>query len=119
MKSPHPLSPSRVTLRRSEVETTYNGDRIIVTVQFVYEPWEPSTGQDALREQANALRTVRNIITLGSLPLHFAECPVNERHQENSDRYDHDCRCADIHDDLESLHGDMLYDEWKESATER
>ena len=67
MKSPHPQDPVRLTVEEAQVRVRPDGSEIIVSLEFRYEPWEPSRAMNVLWEQANALQAVQNLLERGGL----------------------------------------------------
>ena len=67
MKSPHPQDPIRLEVLEASTRIADHWEEIYVTVTFTYQPWEPSRGMDPIREQANALLAVNNLLNQGGL----------------------------------------------------
>jgi len=67
MKSPHPQDPARLEVTGAHAYVAHDGSEISVTVEFRYEPWEPSRALDHLWEQANALQAIRNLLDRGGM----------------------------------------------------
>ena len=70
MKSPDPHDSIRLQVAAVNItrpDDPYCKHDVIVSVDFMYEAWEPSGGQDILWEQANALTCVRNVLRAGGV----------------------------------------------------
>lgn len=67
MKSPHPQDPVRLEVTEANVRVSLDRSEIVVSVEFRYDPWEPSAAMDQLWEQANALTAVKNVLDKGGL----------------------------------------------------
>lgn len=67
MKSPHPQDPVRLEVTGARASVADDYDEIYVTVEFRYDPWEPSRAMDVIYEQANALLAIRNLLDRGGL----------------------------------------------------
>ncbi len=65
MKSPDPHDPIRLNVHDAKIR--HQGHDLIVTVNFIYETWEHSEGQDILWEQANALTCLREALRRGGI----------------------------------------------------
>lgn len=65
MKSPDPHDPIRLNVHDAKIRR--QGHDLILTVDFIYETWEPSEGQDILWEQANALTCLREALRRGGI----------------------------------------------------
>lgn len=67
MKSPHPQDPVRLEVTGARATVAEGFEEIYVTVEFRYDPWEPSRAMDVIYEQANALLAIRNLLDRGGL----------------------------------------------------
>lgn len=65
MKSPDPHDPIRLNVHDAKIR--HQGHDLILAVDFIYETWEPSEGQDILWEQANALTCLREALRRGGI----------------------------------------------------
>lgn len=65
MKSPDPHDPVRLSVH--DVKIKRKGHNLILTVDFIYDTWEPSDGQDIIWEQENALTCLRDTLGRGGL----------------------------------------------------
>ena len=70
MKSPDPHDSIRLNVQDVKIgrpSDPYCTHDLIISVDFIYNTWEPSSGQDILWEQANALTCLREVLRRGGM----------------------------------------------------
>lgn len=67
MKSPDPVDPVRLEVNDVSVYSPPHRQEIRVSVEFIYQPWEPSPAQNVLLEHARALDCIREALERGGV----------------------------------------------------